>query len=263
MADPSSEEEDGDLDFDAIALKAVAAAGLQATSKSSSVAPKELGLDIDLDPDQLYFSRGEVSQATIKKRRWKPVQSYDTAAPPGVCRLRIEDFSTEAIAPEASSSSSREVRNAPVRPVDDTNLRKKEAKDMKDSRLAKWFGMKKQILTPEMEKELKAIKLRGNIDPKRFYKGNDSKELPKYFTMATDMGGGMRAAGERATREPKPGSGRTFLDQVLRDQKVQEWTRGRALEVAARGVASAQSGHGKRNSKGTKRGGAWKKKKRS
>merc|ERR1712232_268950 len=111
------------------------------------------------------------------------------------------------------------------------------------------------------EKELKAIKLRGNVDPKRFYKGNDSKELPKYFAVATELPGGMRPAGLRPSQEPKPGRGRSFLDTLLRDERVQEWTGKRQREVADRGAASTHSGHGKRASKGSKRGGAWKKQK--
>lgn len=55
----------------------------------------------------------------------------------------------------------------------------------------------------------------------RFYKANDSQELPKYFTIATEVGGGMAAAGLHSrTPEVTAHSGRSFLDTILRDQKV-------------------------------------------
>ena len=43
------------------------------------------------------------------------------------------------------------------------------------------FSLPKQDLTPELAAELKAIRLRAYMDPKRFYKGNDTNELPTHF----------------------------------------------------------------------------------
>ncbi|CAK0819284.1 unnamed protein product [Prorocentrum cordatum] len=100
----------------------------------------------------------------------------------------------------------------------------------------------------------------------KFYKANDSKELPKYFAFATEVGGGMAPAGVAA---PTSARGRTFLDSVLRDDKAQEWTRKKHWEVGARGHASVHSGHGKAKQGGKKgagsgrRGaGTWKKTKK-
>ena len=36
-------------------------------------------------------------------------------------------------------------------------------------------------MTPEIEQDLKILKLRNVLDRKRHYKKNDSKTLPKYF----------------------------------------------------------------------------------
>jgi len=41
--------------------------------------------------------------------------------------------------------------------------------------------MKRPEITPEIKRDLQIIKLRNVLDPKRFYKKDDSKELPKYF----------------------------------------------------------------------------------
>jgi len=156
-----------------------------------------------------------------------------------------------------------------VRPVDDRKLRNSEAKIAREEKLDKWFGLPKRRLTPEMEKELQVLKLRGMYDPKRFYKGNDSKALPTHFVMATEVGGGRCAAGLEATPDTHWNSGRSFLDTVLRDQKAQEFTWKKHDESNSRGMLSFNSGHGKARSNGsrkglksTKRGGAWKKKKR-
>lgn len=44
-----------------------------------------------------------------------------------------------------------------------------------------WFNMKAPELTEEMKNDLKALKMRSAMDPKRFYKKNDREGFPKYF----------------------------------------------------------------------------------
>ena len=48
-----------------------------------------------------------------------------------------------------------------------------------------WGEMPKVELTEELKADLKALKLRNFIYANRFYKGNDSKMLPKYFQIGT------------------------------------------------------------------------------
>ena len=48
-----------------------------------------------------------------------------------------------------------------------------------------WFNMKATEMTPEIENDLKALKLRHIIDPSRFYKKPDSNGLPRFFQMGT------------------------------------------------------------------------------
>jgi len=254
--DSDAESSADEVDFDGVAEQALQTLGAAVQTGNLN----ELSLNVGLDADQLYLT-GEGSNG----------EAFDTTAPPGVCRLDFNSFADGggAPAPSASSTRKREVRGAPVRPVDDSKLSRREARKARDQHLDKWFGMAKRTLTPEMEKELKAIKLRANFDPKRFYKAQDSRELPKYFTFATEVGGGMAAAGvSPSAQNVTHKSGRSFLDTILRDTKAQEWTWKKRSEVAERGQASALSGHGRpksggRKAKATHRGGGWKKTKRS
>lgn len=252
----SSDDEDVDFNFDTVAQQAVSAAKSSGsiTASMSSRGLRELGLNVGLSAEQLYLSGPEAESA------------FDTSAVPGLCTLRVQDFVNGGgpAAPEARGRA-KDFRAEPIRPVHDKHLREKEAKAKKEESLDKWFGMPKRTLTPEMERELQVLKLRGSIDAKRFYKANDSKALPTHFQMATEIGGGMAAAGLTAAPEVHWNSGRSFLDSILRDQKAHEWTTKKHGEVGARGHAAYNSGHGKagpkgrKNLKSTKRGGAWKK----
>lgn len=44
-----------------------------------------------------------------------------------------------------------------------------------------WFNMKAPEVTEELKNDLKALKMRSAMDPKRFYKKNDREGFPKYF----------------------------------------------------------------------------------
>lgn len=44
-----------------------------------------------------------------------------------------------------------------------------------------WFNLPATQLTPEIEQDMKLIKMRNILDRKRHYKKNDSCALPKYF----------------------------------------------------------------------------------
>lgn len=251
--DDASDEDsdDGELDIDDIAEQAIRTACKAVKHDCSPIS-----LDTSISMDQLYF-RGLGTKGGHKR--------LYTGAQAGVSRLNIEDFAIGCTTPTpAASSQRREVRGAEVRPVNDEKLRRKEAKKQREEKLEKWFGLPKQKLTPELEKELKAIKLRANFDPKRFYKANDSSELPKHFVVATEVGGGMAPVGlNSSTLDINARRGRSFLDTLVRDQKVQEWTAKRASEVSARVFASRFSGHGRPQKQGegrrNRRGGAWKK----
>ena len=240
-------EEEPDLDIDAIAEKAVSFA-LKAVSKTD---PGQLKLDVGLGPDQLYlYGAGE--------------NAFDTSAVAGQYQASASDLCRSKVheAPQHRAAQDREVRGSNVRPVNDVKERRAEAKQARTEKLDKWFGLPKHRMTPELEKELKALKLRANFDPKRFYKANDRQELPKYFTIATEVGGGLAPVGlHTRTREVHAHSGRSFLDTILRDEGVQSWTQKKKGEVNEKHAAALRSGHGKRKSEGaksTRRGGAWK-----
>lgn len=232
----ASSDEDVEFDIDVIADQAVLQNGATANATEEI---KELGLDVGLDSSALYMTSAEGLKDSC----------FDTAAVPGRWRARVDDFAKgcgpESIAPAGASKPSREVRGAKVRPTDDSKMRRKEAKEQREAKLDEWYGLPKHKMTPEIEKELRALKNRAFLDPKRFYKANDSKELPKYFTFATEVGGGMAATGERPTvHEPHPLSGKSFISQALGDETAYTFGEKKRVDAMAKAAASKRSGHG-------------------
>ena len=78
--------------------------------------------------------------------------------------------------------------------------------------------MPKVELTEELKNDLKAIKFRNQIFPKRFYKNNDSETLPTYFQVGSVVeSGGVGSVGDRMTK--KQGK-RTIAQQFLQDDEA-------------------------------------------
>ncbi|KAL4825967.1 hypothetical protein H8958_015382 [Nasalis larvatus] len=64
-------------------------------------------------------------------------------------------------------------------------LQKKRRKEGQKTAGDGWFGMKAPEMTNELKNDLKALKMRASMDPKRFYKKNDRDGFPKYFQIGT------------------------------------------------------------------------------
>ena len=101
-----------------------------------------------------------------------------------------------------------------IKPLNSGVLDKKERQKQRESNVGKaWGSMPKVELTEELKMDLKAIQMRNQIFPKRFYKGNDSKKLPEYFQIGTvvDDGGVASRIGRLTKKEQKGSIAQQFL----------------------------------------------------
>ena len=51
----------------------------------------------------------------------------------------------------------------------------------------KWYGMPATEVTEEIKNDLELLKMRGALDPKRFYKKSSNTEIPKYFQVISHL----------------------------------------------------------------------------
>ena len=78
--------------------------------------------------------------------------------------------------------------------------------------------MPKVELTDELKMDLKAIQMRNQIFPKRFYRGNDSQKLPEYFQIGTVVDDG--GIGSRVNRLTKKEQKKSIAQQFLMDDQA-------------------------------------------
>ena len=95
-------------------------------------------------------------------------------------------------------------------------------KDAKADAGAQWFHMPAAQVTPEVKQDLRVLKLRGAYDPKRFYKGQDSTKLPKFFQMGTVVEGATDhgTPGARMTQKERK---RSLAEEILHDQDIAKY----------------------------------------
>ena len=113
----------------------------------------------------------------------------------------------------------------------------------KDTAGAAWGHMRAPELTTELKRELLIVKMRGALDPKRFYRSAD-KALPKYFQMGTMVEGA--ADGGRRSKG-------SMLHGLLADDAIRKRAKSQFLksqEAASSGVKRrskpARGNHGSR-----------------
>ncbi|XP_053464311.1 deoxynucleotidyltransferase terminal-interacting protein 2-like [Nycticebus coucang] len=132
---------------------------------SSSIDPglsiKQLGgLYINFNADKMQSNKRNLTQ--IKEKRKNELLQKAIITP---------DFEKNYSVPPYSESKHQ--------------LQKKRRKERQKTAGDVWSGMKAPELTDELKNDLKALKMRASMDPKRFYKKNDRDVFPKYFQIGT------------------------------------------------------------------------------
>ncbi|XP_019523124.1 PREDICTED: deoxynucleotidyltransferase terminal-interacting protein 2 isoform X1 [Hipposideros armiger] len=115
-------------------------------------------------------------------------------------------------------------------------LQKKRRKERQKTAGDGWFGMKAPELTDELKNDLKVLKMRAGMDPKRFYKKNDRDGFPKYFQIGTIVD---NPADFYHSRIPKKQRKKTIVEELLADSEFRRYNRKKYSEIMAEKAANA------------------------
>ncbi|XP_035508793.1 deoxynucleotidyltransferase terminal-interacting protein 2 [Morone saxatilis] len=106
-----------------------------------------------------------------------------------------------------------------------------------------WFNMKAPEISQELKGDLQVLKMRGSMDPKRFYKKNDRDGFPKYFQVGTVVDS---AVDFYHSRIPKKSRKRTMVEELLADAEFRHNNKKKFQHIV---TEKAAQGAGKRNNK--------------
>lgn len=91
-----------------------------------------------------------------------------------------------------------------------------------------WFNLPAPEMTEEIKNDLEVIQMRSVLDPKRFYKKNDLKVLPKYFHIGKVMDSPLDFYnGRMANKERK----RTIVDELMADAEFSKYNKRKYKEI--------------------------------
>eukprot|EP00249_Psilotum_nudum_P002492 c15558_g1_i1 orf=203-898(-) len=125
-----------------------------------------------------------------------------------------------------------------VPPLDPRKLNKLVRKQAKDTAGVKWFDLPAPTITPELKKDLQLLKLRRVVDPKRHYKADDSKSLPKYFQVGTVIECPADFYSGRLTKKERKAS---LADELLSDSALQSYRKRKYLEIQVQKQAGGKN----------------------
>ncbi|XP_056459595.1 deoxynucleotidyltransferase terminal-interacting protein 2 [Gadus chalcogrammus] len=146
-------------------------------------------------------------------------------------KIQDEAMKNSVLGPEFEKQSAAPAYNEAKRSL---KLKRKEERDKSTG--DGWFNMKAPELTPELKADLKVIKMRGALDPKRFYKKSDRDGLPKFFQVATVMDSHVDFFHSRL---PKKDRKRTMAEELMADSEFRRKNKKKYLEIMAEKTAAA------------------------
>ncbi|XP_050465624.1 deoxynucleotidyltransferase terminal-interacting protein 2 [Cataglyphis hispanica] len=93
---------------------------------------------------------------------------------------------------------------------------------------AEWFNMRAPKITPEIRHDLEILRMRSALDPKRFYKKNDMKVLPKHFHIGKVVDSPMDFYSSRLTKKERK---KTIVDELLADAEFTKYNKRKYKEI--------------------------------
>ena len=108
-----------------------------------------------------------------------------------------------------------------------------------------WFHMQTPELTPEVERDLRMIRLRAYMDPKKFMKRDDyaSKKLPEHFQLGTVVAG----LGEKTLKKKQRFS--SITQEILANDRVKEYARRVFEEVNRKSLSGGKKSYKRKQNK--------------
>lgn len=92
-----------------------------------------------------------------------------------------------------------------------------------------WFNMPATEVTEEIKNDLEVLQMRGALDPKRFYKKNPNKELPKYFQMGQYVNSPLDYHTDKHQGKKK----KSLVDELMADAEFQRYNKRKYSEIIA------------------------------
>jgi hypothetical protein len=107
-------------------------------------------------------------------------------------------------------------------------LKKQRKKESELTKGKKWYGLPATEITEEVKRDLEIVQMRSVLDPKRFYKKNDMKVLPKYFQIGKVLDAPLDYYNNRLTKKERKN---TLVDELIADAEFTKYNKRKYKEI--------------------------------
>ncbi|KAH0557259.1 deoxynucleotidyltransferase terminal-interacting protein 2 [Cotesia glomerata] len=234
------------------------------TQGATNLAEKSSFIDSDDEFDienlNVELPKTSTSSKKSKKSTESVLESLDSfmgwTEEPKKSPSLVPDISAPLNTISSSSSSSKEVDDLLKKSVVQPGFEKLESiprydesrrrlaiqrkKEREKTKGAKWFNMPAPEMTAEVRHDLQVIQMRSALDPKRFYKKNDIKALPKYFRIGKVVDSPLDYySGRLSNKERK----KTLVDELMADAEFAKYNKRKFKEIVKENPVGMRKAH--------------------
>ncbi|EGG04966.1 uncharacterized protein MELLADRAFT_72263 [Melampsora larici-populina 98AG31] len=104
-----------------------------------------------------------------------------------------------------------------------------------------WHDLPYQEITPEVKREIQAMRLHGTLDPKRFVKGGIEKRLKEPIPDRFQFGHIIPSGQSSSTAKESIPKKRSFVEALIEDEEAKKWAKKKFLnDVQAKGASGGK-----------------------
>ncbi|RDW70205.1 putative rRNA-processing protein fcf2 [Coleophoma crateriformis] len=139
-----------------------------------------------------------------------------------------------------------------VRQVQDpVQVKAQNAKAKKADAGSDWYNLPRTNITPELKRDLQLLRMRSVLDPKRFYKKENSRpQVPEFSQVGTIIEGPTEFFSARLSNKERK---RTFVEEVLAGESSTQKFKSKYNEIQSKKISGKKAHYKKLKEK--RRGG--------
>ncbi|XP_076755974.1 deoxynucleotidyltransferase terminal-interacting protein 2 [Xylocopa sonorina] len=173
----------------------------------------------DFDLEDFEQSMGWTSRK--KKKKKVPL--------PDVSTLKQEMTAVDKILEKSVIKPGFEqLQVVPPYKLSEKRLQEIKRKERSKTRGSDWFNMRAPEMTPEVRHDLEVLQMRSVLDPKRFYKKNDLKTVPKYFQIGKVVDSPLDYYSGRLVKKERK---KTIVDELMADAQFSKYNKRKYKEI--------------------------------
>ncbi|KAK2465216.1 hypothetical protein APHAL10511_002570 [Amanita phalloides] len=183
----------------------------------------------------------------ILEKNHPPIPRLDAGVPSSIylqldgAYPRLRDPDVEKAEKAVSTSAPTPPTPPPALDKHGKTLTKRQKKELKKKTAGPgWFDLPapSEAELPRLYREVEALRLRNQLDPKRFYRkdegeGKGIKGLPKYFAIGTIIPSTTPFGTASADNLPKSHRKRTMIDELVDDAEARRYAKKKFNELQA------------------------------